>query len=171
MTSSAGPAKLPPALADLAAGDAVPLTPEAAIARLKTPALSEQLQVVACVLREARQEAGLSQRSLAQRLGKANSHVSKIESGLRRVDALELYRIADAFGLPPLALFERIAAELFAPEGCKVSSDVSTVRLAGPAHNNPNPVEIQTHAAYDHASNASAWSTFSVRLRVRCRAV
>lgn len=78
-------------------------------------ALSEQLKVVAGVLREAREEAGLSQRSLARRLGKANSHVSKIESGLRRVDALELYRIADAFGLPPTTLFERVASRLFEP--------------------------------------------------------
>ena len=77
--------------------------------RPQTRALSEQLDVVANVLREGRQEAGLSQRSMAQRLGKANSHVSKIESGLRRVDALELYRIADALGLPPLTLFERVA--------------------------------------------------------------
>ncbi|MFZ4605394.1 MAG: helix-turn-helix domain-containing protein [Caulobacter sp.] len=86
-------------------------------------ALSEQLNVIACVLREARQEAGLSQRSLAQRLGKANSHVSKIESGLRRVDALELYRIADAFGLPPSTLFERVASRLSEPASGPISSD------------------------------------------------
>ena len=58
----------------------------------------------------ARAEAGLSQRTLAARLGKAASHVAMIERGQRRVDALEFYFIAHALGVSPAALFERAAA-------------------------------------------------------------
>lgn len=68
--------------------------------------------MVATVLAAARQDAGLSQRSLAQLLGKAHSHVSLIETGQRRVEALELYRMAKAFGMPPAVLFEVIAKKL-----------------------------------------------------------
>ncbi|MDP1630444.1 MAG: helix-turn-helix transcriptional regulator [Caulobacter sp.] len=77
--------------------------------------LRHRLLTIAAVLREVRQEAGLSQRSLASRLGKANSHVSKIESGQRRVDAFELYLIAGIVGLDPAELFARVASELDAP--------------------------------------------------------
>lgn len=42
------------------------------------------------LLRQLRQEAGLSQKQLADRLEKPQSFVSKYESGERRLDILEL---------------------------------------------------------------------------------
>jgi len=44
------------------------------------------------VLLHARRRAGLSQRALAQALGKANSHVTRIERGQRRIDLLDSSR-------------------------------------------------------------------------------
>jgi transcriptional regulator with XRE-family HTH domain len=48
-------------------------------------------------LRAARIEAGLTQKQVAKLLNKAQSYVSKCESGERRVDVVELR----AFDLPP----------------------------------------------------------------------
>ncbi|MDE3102490.1 MAG: helix-turn-helix transcriptional regulator [Chloroflexota bacterium] len=51
-------------------------------------------------LRAARKRAGLTQVEAARRLGKPQSFVSKIESGERRVDVVELKAIAKAYGVP-----------------------------------------------------------------------
>ena len=51
-------------------------------------------------LREAREEAGLSQAQAARRLGRGQSYVSKSESGARRVDVIELKAFATLYGVP-----------------------------------------------------------------------
>jgi len=51
-------------------------------------------------LREAREAAKLTQTQVAERLGKPQSYVSKVESGERRVDPVELARFAEVYGLP-----------------------------------------------------------------------
>jgi transcriptional regulator with XRE-family HTH domain len=45
-------------------------------------------------LKTARIEAGLAQQEVADKLGKPQSYVSKIESGERRLDVLEIKRFA-----------------------------------------------------------------------------
>lgn len=45
-------------------------------------------------LRKAREEAGLTQAQVAKELGRPQSFVSKMESGERRVDAVELVQLA-----------------------------------------------------------------------------
>lgn len=55
---------------------------------------------------------GVSQRELARRMARSNSHISMIENGQRRVELLEFYDIAHALGLPPAMLFEAIAKEV-----------------------------------------------------------
>jgi transcriptional regulator with XRE-family HTH domain len=49
-------------------------------------------------LREARETAGLTQAQVAAKLGKPQSHVSKSESGERRIDPVELAQFADIYG-------------------------------------------------------------------------
>lgn len=51
-------------------------------------------------LREAREEAGLTQSEVAEALGLPQSFVSKCETGERRVDVLELARLAALYGRP-----------------------------------------------------------------------
>lgn len=51
-------------------------------------------------LREAREAAGLSQEDVAQKLGVPRPAVSQIENGHRRVEALELARLAKLYGRP-----------------------------------------------------------------------
>lgn len=50
------------------------------------------------VMIEARRSKGLSQRELAQRLGKPRSFVSKIENKERRLDFVEFVVVARALG-------------------------------------------------------------------------
>jgi transcriptional regulator with XRE-family HTH domain len=51
-------------------------------------------------LRQARVEAGLTQVEVANRLKRPQSFVSKIESGERRVDAVELSELARVYRKP-----------------------------------------------------------------------
>jgi transcriptional regulator with XRE-family HTH domain len=51
-------------------------------------------------LRQARVEAGLTQVEVAKRLHRPQSFVSKIESGERRVDVVELTEIARLYRRP-----------------------------------------------------------------------
>lgn len=56
-------------------------------------------------LKLARQEAGLIQEQVAEALGKPQPFVSKMESGERRLDIVELEEIAELYG-KPLAYFK-----------------------------------------------------------------
>ena len=49
-------------------------------------------------LKEARIKSGLTQTQVAKKLGLPQSYVSKIESGERRVDAVELEKLAKIYG-------------------------------------------------------------------------
>jgi len=48
-------------------------------------------------LKKARIEAGLDQTSVAKLLGKTQSYVSKIESGQRRIDVIQLKNLAKIY--------------------------------------------------------------------------
>lgn len=56
----------------------------------------EQLQLL---LRQVRNEAGLTQADVAERVGQPQSFISKYESGERRLDVLELRAVCSAIGV------------------------------------------------------------------------
>ena len=63
------------------------------------------------LLRELRDDAGLTQAELARRLRRPQSFVSRLEAGQRRLDVVELEAIAQVFGLSlsaVVARYERI---------------------------------------------------------------
>jgi transcriptional regulator with XRE-family HTH domain len=65
----------------------------------------EKLQLL---LRQARQEARLTQADVAQKVGQPQSFVSKYESGERRLDILELRAVCSAIGLPTTDFIKRL---------------------------------------------------------------
>ncbi len=64
------------------------------------------------ILIEVRGKAGLSQRSLAERLKLPRSYVSKIEGGERRIDPVECVAWARACEVQPLAFFRDFVKRL-----------------------------------------------------------
>lgn len=59
---------------------------------------SKEYKVVLERMRKARLDAGLTQVQVAKKLGRHQSYVSKIESGERRVDVVELNKFAKLYG-------------------------------------------------------------------------
>lgn len=58
------------------------------------------------ILAEARRRSGLTQKQVADRLGKPQSYIAKVEAAERRVDPVEFARLANALGADPLGLFQ-----------------------------------------------------------------
>lgn len=56
-------------------------------------------------LREARKQAGLTQREVCKLMGKSSSFISKCEMGDRRVDHIELRRLARIY-CKPVSFFD-----------------------------------------------------------------
>lgn len=68
------------------------------------------MQLVLCArLIELRKNAGLSQRQLAERLGREQSVVARIELGERRLDVVELFRLLKALDADCRSEFEALA--------------------------------------------------------------
>lgn len=74
---------------------------------MTNPIFGDEYEAIVAILIEARIQAGLSQRQLAQRLARSQSHVCMIEKRQRRVELVEFCRIAEAVRLDPEVLFAR----------------------------------------------------------------
>jgi transcriptional regulator with XRE-family HTH domain len=64
------------------------------------------------LLRQARTDAGLTQRQVAARLQRPQSFVSKVESGERRCDVIEFRDICGALDIEPADFMQRLELEL-----------------------------------------------------------
>ncbi len=71
-------------------------------------AFSRKHQSFLKLLVEARQSAGLTQVSLAKRLGRPQSFVSKYERGERRLDVIEFLEVARALSLDPVRIIHEL---------------------------------------------------------------
>lgn len=81
--------------------------------RISTKAkLAEELVVLGRVIASARKQRGLKQMEVASRLGLPASYLSKIEKGTRRVDVIELIRIAAAIETDPGDLITAVRLEI-----------------------------------------------------------
>jgi transcriptional regulator with XRE-family HTH domain len=69
---------------------------------------SAEYQQLCVLVRELRQEAGLTQVELAGRLDVPQSFVSKYETGERRLDVIELRHVAEAIGTTLEAVIARL---------------------------------------------------------------
>jgi transcriptional regulator with XRE-family HTH domain len=61
---------------------------------------------------EARDTAKLTQQVVADRLGRPQSYVAKVEGFERRIDVVELLQIAKAIGFDPIPLVRRAWAKV-----------------------------------------------------------
>lgn len=57
----------------------------------------------------ARQAAGATQTDVADRLGRPQSFISKVETGERHLDVVEFIEFAEAVGADPVALMESLS--------------------------------------------------------------
>ena len=73
------------------------------------------------VLVDARKRSGLTQVELATKLGRPQSFVSKVESGERRIDVVEMLQYAEAVGADPAQVVREVArvSDGKAPRGAR----------------------------------------------------
>lgn len=64
------------------------------------------------LLGEAREDAGITQVELAEKLGQSQSFVSKFERGERRLDLIQLRTVCQTLGLTLPEFVERLEREL-----------------------------------------------------------
>lgn len=69
---------------------------------------SARHQTLIRIIVERRKRAGLTQRQLAEKLGRSNSFVWKIEAGERQVNVLEFVEIARALGVSAVELMAEL---------------------------------------------------------------
>jgi transcriptional regulator with XRE-family HTH domain len=66
---------------------------------------SENYRRLLALIRELRMDAGLSQTEVADRLGRPQSWISKVEVGERRIDVEELRQLCIALEADPARIF------------------------------------------------------------------
>lgn len=66
----------------------------------------DERTTLAAKLRQAREEAGLTQRDAATALGIPQSTISELENGQRRLDMVELKVLAGLYGKPAASFLE-----------------------------------------------------------------
>ena len=64
---------------------------------MKVSIYSKEHQILIEKIKKARCDAGLDQKQVAELLGTTQSNISKIESGQRRVDVLQLKELARVY--------------------------------------------------------------------------
>jgi len=67
------------------------------------------------ILLDARHKAGLTQQEVADRLGKPQSYVAKVEGNERRIDVVEFIALANALGIDPTRLFSAVLTSIEKP--------------------------------------------------------
>ena len=72
---------------------------------------SPQHQALRELLVAARRKAGLTQHEVAERLGRPQSFVAKVEGGERRLDVIEFIAVAKALGADPVRLMRKLVGK------------------------------------------------------------
>ncbi len=78
--------------------------------RPKKPRTRDEWQrAVVAVIKASREDADLSRQELADRLGLTYSQIVNMENSRRAVGLVDFMMLAQALGVDPVALFERVA--------------------------------------------------------------
>jgi transcriptional regulator with XRE-family HTH domain len=76
---------------------------------------SKDYEILIWLMADIRKEMKKTQTEVANALEKPQSFISKIENGERRMDLIEMIAIADAIGVPPKQILERLESEIQRP--------------------------------------------------------
>ena len=68
--------------------------------KARTAPFQERYDAILGRLIKAREEAGLNQREVSERMGMSHSFLSKCETGERSIDVTELLQLAEIYGRP-----------------------------------------------------------------------
>jgi len=79
---------------------------------MKKSITSEEYSAFLRLLISHREQAGLTQTQLAERIEETQSFVSKLERGERRIDVLEFLAICDALGISPSEFIAELQHQL-----------------------------------------------------------
>lgn len=79
---------------------------------MPSPIFGERYASVVAALADARRQAGVTQVELAERLGRPQSYVSKVERRERRVDVVEFVDWVSALGIDPASAFHTLLRDL-----------------------------------------------------------
>lgn len=77
---------------------------------------SDEYRRLTAILLDARSNAGLTQQEVADRLGKPQSYVAKVERNERRIDVVEFIALAKALGVDPARLFSGVLTGIDKPQ-------------------------------------------------------
>lgn len=76
---------------------------------------SDEYRKLTAILLDARNAAGLTQQEVADRLGKPQSYVAKVERNERRIDVVEFIALSNALGVDPTGLFGTVLKKVQKP--------------------------------------------------------
>jgi transcriptional regulator with XRE-family HTH domain len=76
---------------------------------------SREQRYLTALLREHREKAGLTQAEVAEKLGRPQSFVSKVESGERRLDLVELRELCRVLGIEVVDFVREFDERVSAP--------------------------------------------------------
>ncbi len=88
-------------------------------------------QVLLRLLRELREQAGVTQAAMGERLGNTQTFVSKLERGERRVDLVEFVEICEILNVDPVGSFALFVERRGAEKGTPVRKKASKTTGSG----------------------------------------
>lgn len=73
---------------------------------------TREYRILLRILKSKRQQKRISQEEMAKKLGAPQSFISKIESGERRMDVMELFRYCEALGIEIVPFVKELVNEI-----------------------------------------------------------
>ncbi len=90
---------------------------------------SDEYAVLIPLLAEKREQAGLSQRALARRLCRSQTHVQKLFSGQGRIELVEFCRVLKQIGADPSEVLEEFLTRLKARQQPKPACEDQSLEI------------------------------------------
>jgi len=70
---------------------------------------TRRYEVLRSILKQARDKLGLTQADVASRIGRPQTYISDIETGVRRIDIIEFLRLAEVLEIDPAKVVTEVS--------------------------------------------------------------